>query len=280
MSGRFTTSDGVSLAYEVRGQGLPLLCLPGLTRNARDFDDLGAVLPDGIRMIVLTSRGRGASDWAEDKTTYAVPVEARDALELLDHLGVARATVLGTSRGGLIAMLLAAVAKPRLAAVLLNDIGPELMPEGLEKIMGYIGVPPKGRTYADVAVALKATMATGFPDLSDARWLEIAERWFDVTDSGVALRYDPALRDALIAQSAAPAPDLWPLFDALEGLPLAVIRGANSDLLSAETVAAMAARRPDMIVAEVPNRGHVPFLDEPEALAALTAIMGQIEDDA
>lgn len=270
---RFTTADGLSLVYEDYGQGQPLLCLPGLTRNARDFDDLKAVLPEGLRMITLTSRGRGASDWAEDHMQYAVPVEARDALQLLDHLGLEKAIVVGTSRGGIIAMLLALTAKDRLAGALLNDIGPEIAQAGLDEIYDYIGVAPKGRTYAEVGQGLKANMGPAFPGLSDVRWAELAERWFEETGDGMALRYDPRLRDAMLAQAAQDQPDLWPFFEAFEGLPVAVVRGANSDLLTAETVDKMAARRPDLIAAEVPDRGHVPFLDEPEAVAALERLV-------
>ncbi|MEM8659229.1 MAG: alpha/beta fold hydrolase, partial [Pseudomonadota bacterium] len=244
---RFTTSDGLSLEFEDSGSGLPLLCLPGLTRNARDFDDLKAVLPDGIRMICLTSRGRGASDWDPAIENYAVPVEARDALELLDHLGLPRAAILGTSRGGLISMLLALTSKDRLMGVMMNDIGPEIATGGLAVIYDYIGKAPSGKTYAEVGQALKSTMGTAFPDVPDPRWRVLAERWFVEQDGSVALRYDPRLRDAVLAQAEQPQPDLWPFFDALEGVPLAVVRGANSDLLTADSFAEMQARRPDMI---------------------------------
>jgi len=156
MSLRFTTSDGLSLAYEDAGAGLPLLCLPGLTRNARDFDELATVLPGGVRMIRLTCRGRDPSDYAPDPAQYQLPVEARDAVELLDHLGIDKAAIVGTSRGGLIAMLLAATARDRLSGVLLNDIGPEINPAGLERIYDYIGARPAGPTLEHVAAALRA----------------------------------------------------------------------------------------------------------------------------
>ncbi|PZQ51581.1 MAG: alpha/beta hydrolase [Rhodovulum sulfidophilum] len=275
MTRRFTTSDGLSLAYTDVGAGRPLLGLPGLTRNAADFEDLAAALGPGYRLIALTSRGRHGSDFDPEWKNYNVAVEGRDAVELLDHLGLDRATVIGTSRGGLIAMLLALLAKDRLAAVLLNDIGPEIAPGGLERIMGYLGVPPKGKTYAEVAAALRATAAAEFPDVPLDRWEIGARRWFSETPDGIALNYDPKLRDAVLAGAVEPAGDMWPLFDAFAGIPLAVLRGANSDLLTAETVAKMKARRPDLIVAEVPNRGHVPFLDEPEALAALDELLAR-----
>lgn len=272
---RFTTSDGLSLAYTDTGEGRPLLGLPGLTRNATDFEDLAAVLPPGNRLITLTSRGRHGSDFDPDWKNYNVAIEGRDAIELLNHLGLDRVTVIGTSRGGLIAMLMAAVTKDRLAAVLLNDIGPEIAPGGLDRIVGYLGIPPKGKTFAEVAAALQAVSAAGFPDVPFERWELSARRWFKEVPDGIGLNYDPKLRDAVLGGAVEAAPDMWPLFDAFEGIPLAVVRGANSDILSYETVGQMKARRPDLIAAEVANRGHAPFLDEPEVVAAITELLAR-----
>ena len=273
---RFTTPDGLGLAWQEEGEGVPLLCLPGLTRNGSDFNDLAAALAGSHRLIRLTLRGRGASDRDPDWKNYNVAIEAQDVVAFLDHLALPQATIVGTSRGGLIAMVLAVTAKHRLAGVLLNDIGPELAPEGLANIFTYLGLPPRVRSFDEAARALRARMGDRFPGLSEARWRVLAERWFDAGPDGPVLNYDPRIRDALEAQSAQPAGDLWPLFDALSGVPVAVVRGANSDLLTAETVAGMRARRPDLIVAEVPNRGHVPFLDEPESLEALAALVARV----
>ena len=263
---RFTTSDGLSLHYTDEGKGIPLLCLAGLTRDGRDFDFVAPHL-GGVRLIRLDYRGRGQSDWGPFET-YQIPVEGRDALELLDHLGLERAAVLGTSRGGLIAMVLAATAKDRLLGVALNDIGPEIADTGLEVIKGYLGRRPPHKTHAEVAKR-RAEVMTMFTNVPESRWLEEAQRLFVETPAGLELTYDPKLRDAVLGQGTQPAPDLWPLFDALAGLPLCGIRGANSDLLTAETFAEMMRRRADMIAVEVPDRGHIPFLDEPEALDAL-----------
>jgi pimeloyl-ACP methyl ester carboxylesterase len=272
----FTTPDGLSLAWQEEGSGVPLLCLPGLTRDNADFDDLAAALGGRHRLIRLTFRGRGESERDPEFLNYNPAREAEDVVAFLDHLGLDRAVVVGTSRGGLVALVLAAIARPRLAGVLLNDIGPELAPEGLEVIMSYLGVPPKPQTFPAIAAALEARMAPAFPDLPDARWHVLARRWFREEPGGdIGLTYDPRLRDAVEAVSAQPAADLWPLFDLLDDVPVAVVRGANSDLLTADTVAKMRARRPDLLVAEVPNRGHVPFLDEPEALAALETLVGR-----
>jgi pimeloyl-ACP methyl ester carboxylesterase len=271
----FQTSDGLSLYYEDQGAGHPVLCLSGLTRNARDFDFMAPHLPD-IRLIRLDYRGRGQSDWAPDPLSYTVPREARDVLELLDHLGLKQVAVIGTSRGGLIAMVLAAMAKDRLLGVALNDIGPELDPGGLDVIMGYLGRHPDAATLDDLAVMRKTAMEAKFPGVPLARWRQEVTHTHHETPGGVRINYDPGLRDAVIAAGATGAPDLWPLFDAIAPLPAAVIHGANSDLLTDATVAQMAARMPGLIVAHVPDRAHIPFLDEAEALHALRQWLEQM----
>ena len=272
---RFTAADGTGLHFTDEGprDGKPVLCLSGLTRNGTDFDYVAPHLGD-VRLIRMDYRGRGRSDWA-DPLTYQVPVEAGDALALLDHLGIARAAVLGTSRGGLIAMVLAATAKERLTGVCLNDIGPVIEPEGLGAIRDFLGQPPAQKTLEEAAVARSRFMA-GFDGVPMERWRAEAAKHYVEGPEGLSINYDPRLREAFLAAFDAPAPDLWPVFDALEGLPLALIRGANSDLLSAATASEMRRRRPDMLFADVPDRGHVPFLDEPEAVAVIRAWLEMI----
>lgn len=265
-----TAPDGARLYYSDEGKGVPLLCLSGLTRTTRDFDYALPFLT-GCRVIRMDYRGRGQSDWA-DHRSYTIPQEGADALQLLDHLEISKAAILGTSRGGLIAMGLAAAAKDRLLGVCLNDIGPELDPKGLDVIKGYVGKNPPHKTHAEMAAAM-ADLMRGFENVPASRWLEEAQKHYTETERGLQITYDPKLLDALLEAGATEAPDLWPFFDALEGLPVAVIRGANSDLLSTETVAEMARRRPDMIAAEVPGRAHIPYLDEPESVAALRAFL-------
>ena len=264
----FAAPDGARLWFTDEGRGLPLLALPGLTRNGGDFDHLAPHLA-GVRLIRLDARGRGGSDRTGPQT-YAVPVEAADALALLDHLGLARAAVLGTSRGGIVAMMMAHRAKDRLLGVALNDVGPVIERAGLAAIGAYLGRRPAQRTWEEAARA-RARAWTAFRDVPHARWLHEVRNHYEETPEGLALRYDPALRDAFLGpEGEVPEPvPLWPLFDALAGLPLCVLRGEGSDLLSRDTLAAMRARRPDALAAEVPGRGHVPFLDEPESLAAL-----------
>jgi len=271
----FTTSDGVRLHYLDEGRGPPVLCLAGLTRNSADFAYLAPFLAD-TRLIRLDYRGRGQSGRPEDFMSYNILREGQDAMELLDHLGIGRVTLIGTSRGGLIAMALSLEHRARLNGVVLNDIGPEVAAEGLGRIMDYVGKTPPYPDLDSAARALKAGNEAAFPGVPLERWREQAEfMWFELpTGGGIGLRYDPRLRDALIGQAGAgQAPDLWQLFDGLRGLPLASIRGANSDLFTAATQAEMAARHPGMIAAVVPDRGHVPFLDEAEALTAIRALL-------
>lgn len=273
----FTASDGTRLAFSDQGAGLPLLCLPGLTRTMADFDYLIPHLPP-LRLIRMDYRGRGASQWT-GAASYTVPQEGKDALELLDHLGVAKAAILGTSRGGLIGMLLAAVAHDRLLGLCLNDVGPEIHRPGLERIFDYVGRNPAAKTHADLAARLPRNMP-GFANVPGSRWLEEAVKHYTQTPDGLQITYDPALRDAFLAAFEGPPVDLWPLWDATAGLPVALIRGANSDLLSQACTDEMRRRRPDMIFASVPDRAHIPFLDEPEAVAALRAFVAAAEGAA
>ena len=264
----FTASDGARLAYRDAGEGLPILCLAGLTRASTDFDFVAPHLSH-VRLIRADYRGRGGSQWT-GAASYTVPREAQDALELLDHLGLDQAAVLGTSRGGLIGMMLAATAHDRLLGLCLNDIGPVIERAGLEKIFDYVGRNPAARTMGELVARMPKAM-TGFANVPETRWRAFAERLYIEVQKGLHNRYDPELRTSFLAAFDGPEVGLWPLFDACAGLPLALIRGANSDLLSEATAAEMRRRRPDMVYANVPDRAHVPFLDEAESLAALTA---------
>lgn len=265
----FTTSDGLSLYYDdTGGTGPAVLCLSGLTRNSSDFD---YVLPhlSAARVIRMDYRGRGQSDWAEDFGTYTLPRESQDALELMDHLSLARTAILGTSRGGLAALTLMDMAPERISGVCFNDVGPVIETKGLEIILVFLGRNPIWKTRPEAAEAL-ATRLPGFANVPLSRWMQEAEHHFVETDTGLAINYDPMLRNAVLADfdPKAPQGDMWPQFDKLKGRPLALLRGLNSDILSHETFQHMQTRAP-MHAAEVPDRAHVPFLDEPESVAVL-----------
>jgi pimeloyl-ACP methyl ester carboxylesterase len=272
----FKAEDGTSLAYRIDGQGLPLLALAGLTRDNRDFDYLARHLPADIRLIRLDSRGRGDSAWAPPET-YTVGQEAKDALALLNHLGLDRVAIIGSSRGGLIGLVIAATAKHRLLGLCFNDVGPVVERDGLLRIGTYVGIEPAVPTLAEVADRMQSAMP-GFSHVPALRWQEETIRHYVQLDGRVGLTYDPALRVAFDTAMAAPFPDLWPLFDACEGLPLALIRGEASDVLARPTAEEMRRRRPDMLFAEIPARGHIPFLDEPEAVRVVNQWLGLIRD--
>ncbi|MBB3993346.1 pimeloyl-ACP methyl ester carboxylesterase [Sulfitobacter undariae] len=271
----FTTSDGLSLYYTDEGEGLPILCLAGLTRTTADFDYVTPHLT-GNRVIKLDYRGRGKSDFDPNWKHYILPVECRDIIELLDHLELEKVAIIGTSRGGLNAMGLARGAKHRLLGVALNDVGPVIDPKGMEMISNVIGRDPAAKTYEDAAAAIERAFPE-FSNVPEGRWLEEAHRHFTDDADGLQITYDKHLRDAILAAGDQMMPDLWPFFDAMEGLPLALIWGLNSTLLKADTVEAMQKRRPDMILAEVPDRGHIPFLDEAESVAALHQWIGAMK---
>ncbi|KKN84939.1 hypothetical protein LCGC14_0283080 [marine sediment metagenome] len=272
---RFTTSDGLSLHYTDEGDGLPILCLAGLTRTGADFDYLAPHLP-GQRLIRMDYRGRGRSDFDKNWKNYSLPVECRDVLALLAHLGLKRVAVIGTSRGGLNAMGLAMVAHDHLLGVAFNDVGPHIDPQGLDFIMEFVGRNPAAKTHAEAAAAMPRVFPE-FENVPDSRWLEEAQKHYTQTESGLQITYDKHLRDAVAKAFSAPSPDLWPFFDAFDGLPIACIRGMASNLLSEETLQEMERRRPDMVVARVPGRGHIPFLDEPEAVEALNEWIGMMQ---
>lgn len=264
--GHFRAGDGTRLAYRDEGQGQVVLALAGLTRDGRDFDYLARHL-HGVRLIRLDSRGRGGSDWA-DPASYTVAQEAQDALALLDHLEIARTAIIGSSRGGLLAMALAATARERLSGICLNDVGPVLERQGLQRIGRYIGIRPTIATLAEAADRTPAANP-GFDNVPASRWADETIRHYIQQPDGLGLTYDPALRIGFDKAMSAPLAEAWPLFDACADLPLALLRGANSDVLTRQTADDMQARRPDMIRAEIADRGHIPFLDEPEALAAI-----------
>lgn len=279
---RFDAPGGVRLFYrddDAAPPGrVPVVCLPGLTRTSRDFADLAEILAPERRVIRPDMRGRGRSDPAPDPKTYTPGVEAQDVAALLDALGLPRAVFIGTSRGGILTALLAAQRPELVAAAALNDIGPLVDRAGLERIavgMKAAGAPPPGW---DAAVAaLRTANESRFPTLSPEQWERYARTTF--AEEGGALRrdFDPRLIEGVEAALAAPAPDLWPLFEALAGRPLLALRGENSDILSPETLDEMTRRLPGLRAVTVRGRGHCPFLDEPEALEAIRALLAEAD---
>lgn len=260
--------------------GLPVLCLHGLTRNSRDFAGVAPrIAALGRRVLCVDVRGRGRSDWDANPDNYAPPVYVQDTLRILDHFNIDRCVWVGTSMGGLMSMIAAAQAPHRIAGVALNDVGPALDARGLDRIRGYVGKTEPVADFATAAAAIRAINLPAFPNEANnpAFWLTFAERTFRKRPDGrLELDYDPAIA-RVFKDAGAPAPDLWPLFDALKDTPLLIIRGALSDLLSAETVTAMLARHPNAKALEVDDVGHAPTLEEESSWTALWQFLAQIQ---
>ncbi|MFA6267584.1 MAG: alpha/beta hydrolase [Pseudolabrys sp.] len=276
-----TAPDGLKLhvrEYAPRCAGstlpaarLPVVCLPGLARTTEDFEMLAdALSADGRRVIALDYRGRGRSDYDPDPTHYSLPVELGDVIATIGVLRCEPAVFVGTSRGGILTMLLASLRPAAIAGAVLNDIGPVLEPEGLVRIKGYVGKLPRPASYDDAAAILRRLFGTQFPRLTHDDWLKSARRTFKDRDGVLVPDYDVALAKAFEDfDPAKPIPDLWPQFDVLGPVPVMVIRGGNSDLLSAATVEAMRSRHPGLESLTVPDQGHAPLLTEADVITAI-----------
>jgi pimeloyl-ACP methyl ester carboxylesterase len=269
----FDSHDGLRLysrVYASAAADAPVvLCLHGLMRNSRDFGALALQLAARHRVIVPDMRGRGLSARDPNFNNYQIPVYLQDVLTLLAGLGAAHASIIGTSMGGLMAMLLA-VTQPKLVSrIVLNDVGPEVDPRGLERIRGYAGRAAAVRSWAEAAAQVRADYGSAWPDLSDARWDEIARLSYRANAQGVPeVDADPLIGEPLRNTSAA-APNLWPFWGKLAQVPTLAIRGAHSDILSAATLQRMQREKPDLQALTVANRGHAPLLDEPECVAGI-----------
>lgn len=277
----WTSPDGLKLHYrDYAGPAdkPPVLCLHGLTRNARDFASLAEHLAGRWRVIVPEMRGRGMSEYAKDVTTYSPQTYVGDVEALLEQLGIERFVSIGTSMGGLMTLLMAAANADRLAAVVLNDIGPELDPAGLNRIAGYVGQGRSFPTWMHAARALQEVHGHWFPDYGIESWLEMAKRTMALGQNGrIVFDYDMAIAEPFSMPEGAAPPNLWPAFEALAGVPLLLLHGELSDLLSAQTVAAMKARIPAMRAVTVPRVGHAPALIEAESLAAIDELLAEVE---
>jgi pimeloyl-ACP methyl ester carboxylesterase len=278
--------DGLRLHARSYGRrsasGLPVVCLPGLARTAEDFETLAAALAGDAerprRVIALDYRGRGLSDYDRDAANYSFKVELADVLAAMTALDVTPAVVVGTSRGGILAMLLAALRPSALAGCVLNDIGPLIEPRGIMRIRGYVGKLPQPMSFEEGAEILRRLFSAQFPKLGQDDWLAAAHRTFKRQNGALVPTYDARLMQTLEGiDFEKPFPPLWKEFDALAHVPVMCVRGANSDLLSAATVAAMRARRPDMTAIEVPDQGHAPLLAEADVIAAIAGFVGRCD---
>lgn len=244
---------------------LPVVCLAGLTRNGRDFHQLALMLSTDAqtprRVVTIDTRGRGGSDRDSDISRYTVPHEAGDVMVVLSSLGIDRAAFIGTSRGGLILHVLAAVQPQLLGPLILNDVGPAIGLEGLRHIQSYLGHRSSFATLAEAATALKRVHGPAFPTLTDQDWLEFAQANMRETDGRFEPDHDPAIAAGMASLDLSqPLPELWEQFDLFRANPLMTIRGENSVLLTADILQRMQDRNPDMEVLVVPDQGHAPLL--------------------
>jgi pimeloyl-ACP methyl ester carboxylesterase len=270
-----TAQDGLKLHVRCYGPRLapavPVVCLPGLARTAADFDDLARALathPEAPRRVLaIDYRGRGLSDYDRDPRNYSLNTELADVLAVLTALDVAPAVFVGTSRGGILTMLLASARPTTIVGAVLNDIGPVIEPGGLVRIKSYVGKLPRPKSFEEGAEILRRLFGQQFTKLSDDEWLAYSQRSYKVEQRGLAPNYDVQLAKTLEGiDFHRPLPPLWSEFDGLGRVPLMVLRGANSDLLSEATVAAMIARRPAIEAVTVPDQGHAPILNGAELL--------------
>lgn len=276
--------DGTRLYADDRGplasSLTPVLCLPGLTRNSCDFEPVFDLLERRRRVIAMDLRGRGRSDRANDPATYTPANELQDVLGLLDHLKLKRVAMIGTSRGGIIAMLMAATAKERMAGVLLNDIGGQIEAASLARISERTGRPVRHANWDEAADGF-AGNAVGFAPLPHEAWVRVVKRIYRESGGEIVENHDLALAKTLSphGEIAAGKPaDLWALVPALSELPVALLRGEGSDLLSAATVKRMQSMLKTMQATAIPGRGHVPFLDEPESITAIEQWLARVDE--
>ena len=279
-NGWFWSRDGLRLHYrEMPGpiDRPALLCLPGLTRNSADFEALARRLAGQWRVIAVDLRGRGESAWPRDSLTYVPLTYLLDLGLLIEATGLDRFVVLGSSLGGALALQLTTGHRAAMAGVILNDFGPFVEPAGLARLRANVGRVGNWPTWIHAARDLAQRNAASYPDWQLPDWLAFAKRLCRLSAAGrVVFDYDPRIAEPFRLPHGDAGTDLWLAFESLAGLPVLSLRGANSDLLSSKTQAAMQARLPQMRVVEVPGVGHAPALDEPIAIAAINDMLGDV----
>jgi pimeloyl-ACP methyl ester carboxylesterase len=267
----YRSSDGLRLYARdyagPRDDSPAILCLPGLTRNSKDFAELAEHLRSRYRVVCPDQRGRGRSERDQDSAHYRPDTYVRDMWTLIDLLQLPRIRIIGTSLGGMMAVMMAVQAPPRIDRIAINDIGPELDPQGIARIASYVGKSAPVATWNDAARQSREINAVAFPDFNDADWMAMARKVYIQEGTAPVLDYDPLIARGLAP--GAPAPNLWPLFEALGQTPVLALRGELSDLLSEHTFDEMSRRLPHVTRVVIPRRGHAPALNEPEAIAAI-----------
>ena len=278
--GEWTSADGLTLRYRDyagRDDRPPVLCIPGLTRNCRDFEPVAERFAGDWRVIAIDLRGRGQSDYARDAASYMPLQYVADVAALLDQAGLERVVAIGTSLGGVVTMLLAMTAPERIAAAVLNDIGPEVEATGLARIRDYVGQGRSYPTWMHAARGLKEQGGVAYPDFAISDWLRLAKRLMVVGPGGrIAFDYDMKIAEPFNrAEGTAPV-DMWPAFRALADRPVLALRGALSDIISAATLKRMGRELKGLQAVTVPRVGHAPTLEEPAAQQGIAALLAKV----
>ena len=274
------SNDGLRLHYrDYPGPAdrPPILCLPGLTRNARDYHDLARRLSPDWRVIAIDLRGRGDSGYAKDPMSYVPLTYVQDVEALLRELDVARYVAFGTSLGGIVAMLLAGTAREKLAGLVLNDVGPEISPEGLSRIRSYVGKSNTWPTWLHAARAVAEANESVYPDFQLEDWLAMAKRLYRLNSAGrIVLDYDMKIAEPFRVPGNEAGPDMWRALEGLKTVPTLLVRGATSDVLAANVAERMAGVLEQGDLLTIPATGHSPTLDEPAAIAAIDRLLARI----
>jgi pimeloyl-ACP methyl ester carboxylesterase len=277
------SNDGLRLHYRDypgRDDRPPIICIPGLTRNARDFEGLAERLAGDWRVIAVDLRGRGESAYAKDAMTYVPLTYLQDIEALLSDQGIGRFVAFGTSLGGILTMLLAATERGRLAGAMLNDVGPEIDPAGLTRIRGYVGKPSVWPTWMHAARALAEANADVYPDFSIEDWLAKAKRLYRLNSAGrIVLDYDMKIAEPFRVPGNEAGPDMWQALAGLKGVPTLIVRGGLSDLLSQRVAERMVTELDQAELVVVPNVGHTPLLTEPEALSGIERLLSAVSEE-
>ena len=275
----FTSPDGLQLFYRDYNNApkgtLTVLCMPGLTRNSKDFEEIAAHIAPCCRVICAEQRGRGNSEWDPDPSHYRPDVYVADMMALLAHLDIDEIVAFGTSLGGLMTMMMAAMHPGIIKAAIINDIGPELDPAGITRIKSYVGKGTPPTSWDEAYAAVKGFSKGVYPKFTKSDWQWFTRKLYADNNGRPEISYDPALGKTFDADNSntAPVPNFWPQFEALYSAPMVVLRGALSDLLAGETLDKMASLHPDLVPVTVPDKGHTPLLNEPECTYAIDALL-------
>ncbi len=275
----WNSPDGLRLHYrdyDGPHERPPILCIPGLTRNARDFEPVAERFAGEWRVIVVDLRGRGSSEHDPNPANYVPQVYAADLLKLLDQLGIADAVFVGTSLGAIVTMVMAKRDVERIAGALLNDIGPEIDPRGLDRIGSYVGEQATYASFDELARDLAERNSDAFPDYTLAQWDKISRQRASEQGGRISFDYDLAISGGFEASRTAPPADIWPYYRALAGRPVTLLRGELTDLLEEKVAQRMASEIPDVELVTIPRVGHAPALDEPESLAAIERLLQRV----